>query len=255
MTVANETLVAAFRGKASEAMTLANVPAAIVAAQELQTMVIDSDEKSAYATDCAKVCAETKKNLKSQLATITKPLDDARDAATALAKPQMDQLDAAVNVFKSKQGAWNDEKRRKAEAAQREAERIEREAAAARKREADRIAAENAAAAEAARVAGLPEPVAVVQDIIPEVETFSPTPVVTQTKGTIGGSHETRQLVVEVGNIVTLAQNHPALLTMSIGAAKAIVRDRIKEVGEEAALAELRKEGLVARYEMGVTLK
>lgn len=255
MTVANETLVAAFRGKASEAMTLAKVPAAIVAAQELAGITIDSDERAAYATDCAKVCADTLKSVKAQLATITKPLDDARDAATALAKPQMDQLATAVTVYKTKQGAWNDEKRRREDAARREAERIEREARQKREaeqRERDRIAAEEA---EAARLAGLPPPVVVVQDEIPEVETFSPEPVVTQVKGSIGGSHETRNLVVEVGDIVRLAQNHPELLTMGVGPAKAIVRDLIKSIGEVAALAQLRTEGLSARYEMGVTLK
>lgn len=255
MTVASETLVAAFRGKASEAMALANVPAAIVAAGELATIVIDSDERAAYATDCAKVCTETKKNMKAQLATITKPLDDARDAATALAKPQIDQLDTAIATCKQKLGAWNEMKRQQEEARKREAERIEREARQKREaeqRERDRIAAEEA---EAARLAGLPPPVVVVQDEIPEVETFNPEPVVTQVKGSIGGSHETRNLVVSVENIVRLAQCHPILLTMSVGNAKAIVRDRIKAIGEEAALAELRGEGLSARYEMGVTLK
>lgn len=198
---------------------------------------LTSDEEAAKMIDAAKVCRLTASYLDEQLKSITRPLDDAKKAARALAVPHIDRFDGAVKSGKALITGWSDEKRRREDAARREAERIEREAAAVRERE--RLAAIEA---------GKPEPIAP-----PAVVAYAPAAPIAL-NGSIGGTHETTVLKLSVESLLRIAQSRPHLLTLDMAAARAEFRSEVTNNGKDGAVEVFRLDGIKAVFEKTTVL-
>lgn len=216
MSPLEEGIVIATRGAVSRALAADAVKHAAGMVQLIsQTERVDSVEDCQAIVDAAKVCQLAHKQIKAQLDSIVKPLNEATAAARSLANPRLDELTKAVSKAKTLY-AQQQERARLAENARRlEAERLEREAAEKR-----------AAEARSLEECGMAD-----EDDAPppEASTFVPQapPLV---RGGIGGMTTAKTKTFEVTDQAEALRHHPELFNISL---------RINDA--KAALEKLRK--------------
>lgn len=218
-----EGIVVATRGAVSRALAAdaAKHAQRMVALIE-QTQRVETVEDCQAIVDAAKVCQLAHKQIKGQLDSIVKPLNEATKAARSLASPSLDALTKAIDKAK-RLYAEQQERLRLEEAARKlEAERVEREAAA--KREAEAKSLEDCGMADDDDAPP------------PEASTFVPQapPLV---RGGIGGMTTAKTKTMVIVDQAAAVANHPELfnITLRVTDAKAAL-ERLRRFDPEARL-------------------